>query len=53
MERVARAVIEQGELTGNLRGYERYGLFFAEAIGYRIDPEDGSRVPLFCDILSH
>jgi hypothetical protein len=47
MERVARAIIEGGEFTGFIRGYERYGLFFAEPIGYRISPNDGSRTPLF------
>lgn len=47
MERVAQAIIERGEFTGVIRGYERYGLFFAESIGYRISPEDGSSTPLF------
>lgn len=30
-----------------MRGYDRYGLYFTEAIGYRIDPDDNSRIPLF------
>lgn len=47
MERVTQAIIERGELTGTVRGYERYGLFFTDPIGYRIDPADGSRRPLF------
>jgi hypothetical protein len=47
MERVAQAIIEAGESTGVIRGYERYGLFFAEPIGYRISPDDGSRTLLF------
>ena len=47
MERVAQAIIEVGEFTGTIRGYERYGLFFADSIGYRIDPYNGSRIPLF------
>jgi len=47
MERVAQAIIERGEFTEVIRGYERYGLFFAESIGYRISPEDGSSTPLF------
>lgn len=47
MERVAQAIIERGEFTGVIRGYERYGLFFAESIGYRISPEDASSTPLF------
>jgi hypothetical protein len=47
MERVAQAIIEGGEFTGVIRGYERYGLFFADAIGYRISSEDGSSTLLF------
>jgi hypothetical protein len=47
MERVAQAIIERGEFTGVIRGYERYGLFFADSIGYRISPNDGSNTPLF------
>ncbi|WP_216351444.1 hypothetical protein [Leptolyngbya sp. 'hensonii'] len=47
MERVAQAIIEGGEFTGVIRGYERYGLYFTEAIGYRINPEDGSSTTLF------
>lgn len=47
MERVAQAIKEGGEFTGVIRGYERYGLFFAEPIGYRISPSDGSSTPLF------
>ncbi|MEO0407205.1 MAG: hypothetical protein AAF289_07640 [Cyanobacteria bacterium P01_A01_bin.135] len=46
MERVAQAIIEKGELTGTARGYERYGLFFSKAIGYRIGP-DATKTPLF------
>lgn len=46
MLQVAQAIIERGEYTGSVRNYECYGLFFAEAIGYRISP-DGSRTPLF------
>ena len=48
MERVAQAIIERGEFRGVIRGYERYGLFFAEPIGYRISPDDGLSTPLFC-----
>ncbi|NES18920.1 MAG: hypothetical protein F6K41_08325 [Symploca sp. SIO3E6] len=47
MERVAQAIIEGGEFTGVIRGYERYGLYFTQAIGYRIDPDDGFSTPLF------
>jgi hypothetical protein len=32
MERVAQAIIASGEFTGSIRGYERYGLFFAEPL---------------------
>lgn len=46
MNRVAQAAIERGDYTGTVRGYERYGLFFAEAIGYRISPDESS-IPLF------
>lgn len=47
MERVAQTIIARGEFTGSIRGYERYGLFFAEAIGYRVSPKDGLSTPLF------
>jgi hypothetical protein len=46
MLQVTRAIIERGEYTGSIRNYDRYGLFFTEAIGDRIDP-DNSRTPLF------
>ena len=41
-----RQILERGNFTGVIRGYERYGLFFADSIGYRISP-DGSDTPLF------
>ena len=47
MERVVQAIIKAGELTGVIRGYERYGLFFAEPIGYRISSDDGTKTSLF------
>jgi hypothetical protein len=47
IDRVAQAIIERGEYIGIIRGYKRYGLFFTEPIGYRINPDDGSRTPLF------
>jgi hypothetical protein len=47
MERVAQTIMERGEFIGVIRGYERYGLVFAEAIGYRIGPDDRSSTPLF------
>ncbi len=45
MLRVAQAIIENGEFTGIIRNHERYGLYFASAIGYRIEI-NGSRIPL-------
>jgi len=45
MERVAQAIIEEVESL-LVRGYERYGLFFADSIGYRISPDD-VQAPLF------
>lgn len=38
--------METGTHTGFARGYDRYRLLFAEAIGVRIAP-DGSTLPLF------
>ncbi len=46
LERVAEAIIQNGELTGTIRGHDRYGLYFDEAIGYRLDA-DGNRTPLY------
>jgi hypothetical protein len=46
MEIVAQVIIERGEYTGFIRGYERYGLFFTDSIGYRIDA-NGSQTLLF------
>ncbi|MBC6475744.1 MAG: hypothetical protein GDA48_25480 [Hormoscilla sp. GM102CHS1] len=46
MMRVAQAIIEQGKFTGVVRNHERYGLYFAKPIGYRISGDDGSRIPL-------
>ncbi len=46
LERVAQAILQNGEFTGTLRGHERYGLYFAEAIGYRLDA-DGNRTLLY------
>ena len=47
MTRVAQTIIERGEFVGVIRRYERYGLFFADSIGYRISPDGGSSTPLF------
>ncbi len=46
MKRVAQAIMEQGEKTGVVRGHERWGLRFAEPIGYRIDAA-GNALPLY------
>ena len=49
LERVTRAIIEMGEQTGadnEEDDYERYGLYFSDAIGY-IMRMDGSRTPLY------
>ncbi len=46
MFQVVRAIIERGEYTGTIRNYERYGLFFPDPIGFRVDP-NGSKIPLF------
>jgi len=46
MNQVAQAIIEEGEFTDTIRGYERCGMFFLESIGYRVDP-DGSRLLLY------
>ena len=49
LERVTQAIIAEGERTGvkdEEDDYERYGLYFSEAIGYIIKA-DGSQVPLY------
>jgi len=49
LERVTQAIIAGGERTGvedEEDDYERYGLYFSEAIGYIIKA-DGSQVPLY------
>ncbi|WP_293346663.1 MULTISPECIES: hypothetical protein [unclassified Microcoleus] len=46
MNQVTQAIIENGEFTGTIRGYDRYGMFFIESIGYRVDP-DGSHLSLY------
>ncbi|MEO9127358.1 MAG: hypothetical protein ABI262_22135, partial [Microcoleus sp.] len=46
MNQVAQAIMEEGEFTDRIRGYERYGMFFLESICYRVDP-DGSRLLLY------
>lgn len=49
MERVTQAIIEKGERTGiedQTDNYERYGLYFTQAIGYIIKI-DGGKIPLY------
>jgi len=49
LERVTQAIIERGERTiidDEDDDYERYGLYFPEAIGYIIKA-DGSQIPLY------
>jgi hypothetical protein len=49
LEQVTQAIIERGERTGindEDDDYERYGLYFSEAIGYIIRV-DGSQTPLY------
>jgi len=45
MESVAQAIIANGEFIGVIRGHERYGLYFPDPIGYRLDSD--SRIPLY------
>lgn len=49
MERVIQAIIDRGERTGiedKTDNYERYGLYFAQPIGYIIRI-DGDKIPLY------
>jgi hypothetical protein len=46
LERVTQVIIERGEYTGKIRKYERYGLYFSDIIGYRIDP-DGTELNFY------
>ncbi len=46
MNQVAQAIIENGGFTGRIRGYDRYGRFFVESIGYRVYP-NGSHLSLY------
>ncbi|MFQ4135774.1 DUF6972 family protein [Nodosilinea sp. PGN35] len=49
LQQVTKAIIERGERTGaddEDDDYERYGLYFSEAIGYMLRT-DGSRKPLY------
>lgn len=46
LERVAEAILQNGEFAGTIRGHDRYGLYFAEPIGYRLDA-NGNQTPLY------
>jgi len=46
LERITQAIIEKGEYIGKIRKYERYGLYFSDVIGYRIDP-DGTKINFY------
>lgn len=47
LERVTSIIIERGERTDNQDDdYERYGLYFSEAIGYIIKADE-SKIPLY------
>jgi hypothetical protein len=49
LKQVTRAIIDRGEQTGandEEDDYDRYGLYFSEAIGYMIRA-DGNQTPLY------
>ena len=49
LDAVTEAIIDRGYLTGvddETDDYERYGLYFDDAIGYQVRA-DGSRIPLY------
>ena len=43
---VTQALFESGQFIGTVRGHERYGMYFNQAIGYRIDLK-GNRLLLY------
>ncbi len=45
LRRAEQAIIEDGQFSGSFRYAERYGLYFEEVIGYRIDAA-GNKIPL-------
>jgi len=45
LSRLEEAIFKRGKYTGNIRGWERYGVMFDEPIGYRIS-SDGKKIPL-------
>ncbi|NJL88506.1 MAG: hypothetical protein HC916_00940 [Coleofasciculaceae cyanobacterium SM2_1_6] len=44
--RVTEDLFEHGQFIGIVRGHERYGMYFDQAIGYRPDLK-GNRLPLY------
>lgn len=46
LEYVAKTILEKGEKVGIIRGWERWGVYFDEPIGYRID-QSNQRTPLY------
>lgn len=46
LDYVATEIITRGEFIGTIRGHERFGLYFAEPIGYRIS-KDETKIPLY------
>ncbi len=46
LREVTEALFEDGQFIGTVRGHERYGMYFNQAIGYRIDLE-GNRLLLY------
>lgn len=45
LRQVEKAILEGGESTGTVRGWERHGLRFEEPIGFRVDAA-GNKMPL-------
>jgi hypothetical protein len=43
---VTEVLFKEGQFIGVVRGHERYGMYFDQAIGYRIDLE-GNRLLLY------
>ncbi len=46
MEYVTQEILQRGQFTGLVRGFERFGLEFDHIIGYRIDAEN-RQIPLY------
>lgn len=45
LQHVTTEILSKGEFTGRVRGHERYGLYFAKPIGYRLS-QTGQKIPL-------